>query len=331
MQIGVIKQKWIATIGGIDLFIMLLVIFAAPQDSLSAIIGSSILVLTSMTVILLYGAVIFLSDGANDNVNNDVNDLPRDIIVAITLLLPYSALLITGASGIQQFPLFLVWYLLPAVLLLIQNRMDSPYRIILVLLAAALLWIGFDHRYTKYLFEGYSDSYIFNALWMAAVGLSGYSPRIKTETEFDRGVVPSKQGVKIANIVTPLASLIVIPFGLLTHFLRWNPQIDVVDIIIGFIGIFLTIALQEELIFRGIALRELDKFGKTNLSLIVVSALFALTHWNNETPQYVWHYFFAAFVAGIAYGIAYRKGGLFGAMLSHTLVDWVWAIFLKRV
>ena len=57
---------------------------------------------------------------------------------------------------------------------------------------------------------------------------------------------------------------------------------------------------------------------------------FAFTHWNNEQPEFIYHYFFAAFISGLAYVYAYKKAGLYSAMLSHTLVDWVWSLLLKR-
>ena len=160
-----------------------------------------------------------------------------------------------------------------------------------------------------------------------------------SENEYDKGMAPSIYGTKIANIATPIASIVVVPFGLLTGFLKWNPQeFNILVILVSFIGIYLTIALQEELVFRGLIQSELTnlRLAKDNRYIeygviILVTIAFALTHWNNEVPAYVYHYFIAAFVAGLAYAISYKKGGLYAAMLSHTLVDWVWALFLKRV
>ncbi|RMG28737.1 MAG: CPBP family intramembrane metalloprotease [Methanobacteriota archaeon] len=323
-------ESWKAMVLGTDAVILMLVLFAAPQERWSANAGAAILVVTCMTAILVFGI---------PSIKMQLT-VKSEHALAIVLAIPYLAVFITGGSGIKQFPTFAIWYILPAILMWISGKLENSTLSSLSLIGgAAMLWIGFDHRYTRELFEGYSDSYLFNSLWMAAVGLVACQGRILTNHSFDNGIFPTKQGAKIANIVTPIASLIIVPFGLLTGFLEWNPQIEVTGIFIGFIGIFLTISLQEELIFRGITLRELDLMAHqtTNpnfwkrMSLITISILFALTHWNNETKQYVFHYFFAAFIAGVAYGIAYRKGGMFGAMLSHTLVDWVWALLLKRV
>ncbi len=323
-------EKWIYAVIGTDIFVVVLVLVAAPQNTIAATIGSSILVLVCMSTILLYGIPALTSK----------TKFHDEVVFSIVLVIPYLSILVTGGSGLNQIHLFIVWYLFPSSIMMISHRLSNRLlRAAFLLSGAAILWIGFDHRYTRSLFEGYSDSYLFNALWMASVALVSCKGKILSGNTFDRGILPTKEGAKIANIATLIASVIIVPFGLLTGFLEWNLNIDPFFIVIGFIGIFLTISLQEELVFRGIALRELDVLAKNSVNqqtfmkvnLLVTSLLFALTHWNNETIQYVWHYFFAAFVAGIAYAVSYRKGGMFGAMLSHTLVDWFWALFLKRV
>ena len=321
-------NKWLI-VGLTDVFVLLVAVAAIGPEG-GELIGASILVLVSMTLILVYG-VPFLRV-----------EVSREISSSIALFVPYAALLLTGASGLTELPVFLLWYLFPTVLFLAAGRAkDSYLSFLLTMVAAGFLWIGFDHRYTRDLFMNYKDSYVYNSLWMAAVGLSSYSAGILTDHGFDKGIAPTKKGSVVANVVTPLASLVVIPFGLVTGFLVWNPDITVSNVVIGFIGIYLTISIQEEMIFRGMILKQLDGITQEGdpsqslvanlLPLLTVSALFAATHWNNETPQYVWHYFFAAFVAGLGYGVAYRKGGMFAAILSHTLVDWIWALLLKRV
>ncbi len=322
-------NSWKVAVLSVDTIILSLVLLVAPQRDFLANLGSGIIILVCMTAILTYGIPSI----------HEQTHLRPELILAMILGIPYLAVLFTGASGIGEFPMFLIWYLIPSFLMLLSGRIQNKWVSSLLLIGGAgMLWIGFDHRYTRVLFEGYSDDYLFNSIWMAAVALVSIDGKIQTNQAFDNGIYPTKEGTRIANIVTPIASLIIVPFGLVTGFLQWKPKIEATAVIVGFIGIFLTISLQEELIFRGITLRELDRLGEniTNhkiwgrVSLVMVSILFSLTHWNNESNKYVWHYFFAAFIAGLAYGIAYRRGGMFGAMLSHTLVDWVWALLLKR-
>ena len=268
-------------------------------------------------------------------------------LILITFL-PFSLIFIGGGTTVDGVLPFLLWYALPGILLILPEiakkyeykPLNSKFaNTILYVLGAGMLWIGFDHRYTSVLFDNWNEGYLMNSFWMASVGMAtfGLYKGIKVErNENDNGLLPSKYGGLIANVYTLIASVVVISFGLLTGFLEYNPNIDLFNVIIGFIGIYLTIALQEELIFRGILFNETSSHFEENsmmyyLMLVLTTMAFAFTHWNNEQPEFVYHYFFAAFVSGLAYVYSYKKAGLYSAMLSHTLVDWVWALLLKRV
>jgi membrane protease YdiL (CAAX protease family) len=128
--------------------------------------------------------------------------------------------------------------------------------------------------------------------------------------------------------------VLVVPPGLLTGFLSFHlPQTyPIPKLTIHFVGLFLTVALPEELFFRGILLRGLDKmFSKKWIPLVVSSLAFGLMHWNNaNTLSTQITYICLAAISGVGYGWAYRKSGnnLFAAILVHTLVDWTWKLFL---
>jgi len=98
------------------------------------------------------------------------------------------------------------------------------------------------------------------------------------------------------------------------------------------VGLFLTVALPEELFFRGILLRGLEKqFSRKWIPLVISSLAFGLMHWNNaSTLSTQITYISLAALAGVGYGWTYRKSGnnLLAAILVHTLVDWTWRIFL---
>jgi len=103
---------------------------------------------------------------------------------------------------------------------------------------------------------------------------------------------------------------------------------------VQFVGLFLTVALPEELFFRGILLRGLEKvFVKKWIPLVISSMAFGLMHWNNvDTLSTQITYVSLATIAGLGYGWAYRKSGnnLLAAMLVHTLVDSIWKLFLTN-
>lgn len=327
----------------LSLFVVLVVIFAVPQEQFIHTIISSLLVFYWMVIIFVIG-----SPNLRSLYQDKLMIHPLLNLVLITFL-PFVLIFIGGGTTIEGILPFVVWYIIPGILLIlpeIATRYDYEQlnsklaQTILYVSGAGMLWIGFDHRYSMILFDNWEDmSYLMNSFWMASVGMAtfGLYKGIKVEkNDNDHGMVPSKYGGLIANVYTLIASVVVISFGLLTGFLEWNPlEFDFFNVIIGFVGIYLTIALQEELIFRGILFKEMSSHFEENsiiyyLMLVFTTMAFAFTHWNNEQPEFVYHYFFAAFISGLAYVYSYKKAGLYSAMLSHTLVDWVWSLLLKR-
>ncbi|MEE1868954.1 MULTISPECIES: CPBP family intramembrane glutamic endopeptidase [Pseudomonas] len=75
----------------------------------------------------------------------------------------------------------------------------------------------------------------------------------------------------------------------------------------------LLVSLTEELLFRGYIQGGLQRLLKNqHLALFFAAGLFALAHLGAG-----WLWVVLAFVAGIGYGLAYRYGGLFAAILCH--------------
>jgi membrane protease YdiL (CAAX protease family) len=125
---------------------------------------------------------------------------------------------------------------------------------------------------------------------------------------------------------------IAIPIGLLTGFIsvssRFAPPWQ---FLLSAVGIFIFIAIPEELLFRGIIQNSLQKtLLKPLPALIVTSIIFGAAHLNNGPTQPDWRYFLLASIAGLFYGNAYtRTGGLLAPAVVHTLVDTVWRTFFR--
>lgn len=331
---------------GLSLIVTIIFFVAYPLSNPVKSLAIALLIFTWMLFIFIIGIPSW-----RDSENQFLNYLKPVYVPIIFVIIPYIILLVSGGTNLDSIIELLLWYLLPSILFLVPQVLEErmkpekflPTKIIFILVAVALLWIGFDNRYTSILFDGFnSSSYALNALWMACIIIVTYGKYIGVENplnDHDKGIAPNKYGTKIAIIAMPIAAIIIIPFGLLTGFLQWDPQkFDILVIVISFIGIFLTIALEEELVFRGVIQNELTKlpFVKENKYfeagvIILVTIAFALSHWNNDVPPYVYYYFVFAFIAGLAYAISYKKGGLFASMLAHTLIDWMWALFWKRL
>jgi membrane protease YdiL (CAAX protease family) len=121
---------------------------------------------------------------------------------------------------------------------------------------------------------------------------------------------------------------LVVPLGIATGFVQFNPRSDLLSVGFSFLTILLTIALPEELLFRGLIQNLLQKtWGHAGRALVVTSVIFGLAHLNNG-PLPDWRYAVLASVAGFFYGRAYlQTGGLMAAALVHASIDAIWSGF----
>ena len=94
-------------------------------------------------------------------------------------------------------------------------------------------------------------------------------------------------------------------------------------------GIYLHVALREEFLFRGLLLQWYTGWLKNDrLALIAVSLLFGAVHLPfRQFPN--WKFAILASIAGWFYGRAFQQGkGVRAAMVTHSLVVFVWKVFL---
>ena len=197
-----------------------------------------------------------------------------------------------------------------------------------------LLWIPFDLRWLKDLWEGPNRlSYSGPALWImfliviAEGVVAGRSQALGLR-------LPRARDLKVIGVLTLVFALTVLPAGFGLGFLKWNPQnVSIGPLFLSALGIALVVALPEELFFRGVLDARLrESLGKGRgewTSLLVSSLAFGVMHVNNRSdPAEQLKYFVLASVAGLIYGLAFRRGGLWAAVALHTTVDVVWqAVF----
>lgn len=193
-----------------------------------------------------------------------------------------------------------------------------------------LLWIPFDLRWYLKLQENLD--YTWWSIAIPVIGIIGWYAYRGANIGFN--LVPKFKDLKIALLALLMIMALVIPPGMVTGFLSFAipESYNIPRLSVHFIGLFLTVALPEELFFRGILLRGLEKVSSNRWVPMVVSSLaFGLMHWNNiDGLSMQITYVSLASIAGLGYGWAYKKSGnnLFAAILAHTLVDWVWKLIL---
>lgn len=193
-----------------------------------------------------------------------------------------------------------------------------------------MLWIPFDLRWYMEMQPNLDYTWWSVAISVIAViGWAGYRG-----ADIGYNLVPEFKDLYIALMALGMIMVLVIPPGLLSGFLTFSVpgSYDLPKLAAHFIGLFLTVALPEELFFRGILLKGLDRiFSKKWIPMAISSLAFGLMHWNNvgDLPTRI-IYVSLATIAGLGYAWAYKKSGnkLFAAILTHTLVDWVWKLLL---
>jgi membrane protease YdiL (CAAX protease family) len=129
-----------------------------------------------------------------------------------------------------------------------------------------------------------------------------------------------------------LFAIIAIPSGLALHFIEWNPKWHGLGAFCAdYLGIFLFIALLEEMFFRGFFQTLIsENIGSATKGQILASCLFGLFH-ILHAPFPNWRYVLLATVAGWFYGSAFRQGGnLMASAITHAMVDTLWRTLLTK-
>jgi membrane protease YdiL (CAAX protease family) len=124
-------------------------------------------------------------------------------------------------------------------------------------------------------------------------------------------------------------AVIGLPIGFLLHFIGWHPRREgIMAVALSFAGVFLFIAVAEELFFRGMLQNLLEKsLGNKYMARGIASVLFGLSHIHHGFPN--WRYAIMASVAGWFYGTAWHnRRSIVSASVTHAMVDTLWRHFL---
>ena len=199
-------------------------------------------------------------------------------------------------------------------------------------LAWLLLWVPFDLRWWNGLYAGPRGQYGYEvwALYVTAVALLGWGLCRRSPT---LGIRVPQTGDVVVSLGALLAlAALLIPPGLSTGFLQWNPDLPTLPQGAAVFGtLALTVALPEELFFRSLLQTWCERWtGRRWSGLVIASLAFGLMHWNNR-PDLAEKVVYCALasVAGLGYGLSFRYGGLFAAIITHAAVNWIWQVCLR--
>lgn len=245
------------------------------------------------------------------------------------LLLPYFILAFgTGTFSVRAVAK-LAGYIAVPTLLLLPDRLHHAERIGWRDLAAMLaLALPVSAGWLSGVWTWPFELYFFSPLFCVCVGVYGFVVVRNLEG------VGYRLGFRKADVVDGVVNfagfaLLGIPLGLFLGFIHFRPQgVSPWDMAFQLFGIYLTIAIPEELLFRGILQNLLVKSirsGPRDLyGLLIASVIFGASHLHHA-PVPNWKYAVLAALAGVFYGNAYRtRQRLPASALTHTLVDTVW-------
>jgi uncharacterized protein len=247
----------------------------------------------------------------------------------LALLAPY----MIYALGTGSFSLHalgkLVAYLLVPVALLLPDRMhragQAGWRDFAAMLA---LGLPISANWLAGIWTWPFELYFFRPLTAVCVG--SYSFVVVRNLE-DVGY---KLTLRKSDWIDALAnfaafSLLAIPLGYALGFIHFRPASVSLSGFAGrLLGIYLTIAIPEELLFRGILqnslVRTIRRGPKGVYGLLIASLVFGASHLHHP-PVPNWRYGIMASLAGVFYGNAYRtRHRLSAPALTHALVDTAW-------
>ncbi|ALN93088.1 CPBP family intramembrane glutamic endopeptidase [Lysobacter gummosus] len=133
---------------------------------------------------------------------------------------------------------------------------------------------------------------------------------------YGEGERPVAASLAAGLIGATVAGVLCLGLALALHLLTWAPKWPAFGALWALNNLLL-VALTEEAMFRGYLLESLQRrwrevrHGATYATMVSALA-FGLVHAGGG-----WRWVVLATLAGLAYGWAYRKGGLLGAVLAH--------------
>jgi len=269
---------------------------------------------------------------AGERVSQALGRLPLAMRVTLPALLVVPYVVITAPQHMFRWQWFALYAGLPVVMawLLARAAVADPEQrgnwrdaVILLALGLAVDLRWFDVAWPAGL-RGMNNLLLVDAGLYAFLGI-----RCLTGTGFDFHLHWSdwKTGLRELLFFAPAVLVLGIALGFI------HPHLNVPPLgkgVLTWAGIFVFVAVPEELFFRSWVQNLLERRVGRRAALVIASVLFGLSHFNKRlsgsTVHFNWRYVLLATVAGIFYGRAWREGRRVPAStITHTSVDWLWS------
>lgn len=251
------------------------------------------------------------------------------ILMPFALLIPYLILAFgTGTFSYLALAKLSAYITVPTFLLLPDRRYSAESASWRDFAAMLSLGLPVSAGWLSHIWIWPEDIYIFRPIFCVCVG--AYAFLVIRNLKDSGYKLLFKKGDLTEGGVNFLAFIILaIPLGLVLHFIHPHARhVSVFTFLVDFVGVYLTVAIPEEFLFRGILQNLLVKTFKPSHhgrnGLLVAAAIFGLSHLHHA-PMPNWRYAIMATVAGIFYGNAWRvQRRTSASAFTHALVDTAW-------
>lgn len=269
---------------------------------------------------------------AGERVARALGRLPLPVRVALPALLVVPYIVIAVSQHMFRWDWFVLYAALPVAMawLLARAAVADPEQrgnwrdaVILLTLGLAVDLRWFDVAWPVGL-RGLNNLLLVDAGLYAFLGVRRLSG---TGFDFHLHWSDWKTGLRELLFFAPAVLVLGIALGFI------HPHANVPPLgkgVLTWAGIFVFVAVPEELFFRAWVQNLLERRVGRRGALVIASVLFGLSHFNKRlsgsTAHFNWRYVLLATVAGIFYGRAWRERRRVPAStITHTCVDWLWS------
>lgn len=270
---------------------------------------------------------------AGESVAQGINRWPKPVRIAAPACLVVPYLILAFAYRIINWHWLVLYTLLPVAMawLMLHAVADDPAQhgnwrdaLILLTLGLAVDLRLFDAAWPAGL-RGWGNLLLVDAGLYAFLGIRRLSG---TGFDFHFRWKDWKTGFRELLFFAP----VVIGLGIALGFVHPHAnRPNFVRVILSWMGIFVFVAVPEELFFRTWVQNLLERRMGRVWALVVASILFGLSHFNKRnfgTAHFNWRYVLLATIAGIFYGRAWREDRRITASgITHSFVDWLWYLW----
>ncbi len=269
---------------------------------------------------------------ASERVAQALACLPLAVRVALPALLAVPYVVIADSEHMFRWGWFALYAMLPVAMawLLARAAVADPEQrgnwrdaVILLTLGLAVDLRWFDVAWPAGL-RGLNNLLLVDAGLYAFLGIRRLSG---TGFDFHLHWSDWKTGLRELLFFAPA----VLVLGIALGFIHPHANVPAVGkAALTWAGIFIFVAVPEELFFRAWVQNLLERRVGRWPALVIASLLFGLSHFNKRlsvsTAHFNWRYVLLATVAGIFYGRAWRERRRVPASaITHTCVDWLWS------